>query len=230
MQCFSFTEQAVPFLRGVLDEDRDPVIPAPEGCDMSIVLGKEFTRQLTWGATTYPEMRDFKLGYIPHNRISGLSERERRVGVGVEMQLNTLVLKPAERHRSRRNKEQALVRVETAGGAGGKVKLTSNVFDEDLRGGRVIDTYRSFPSMGIQPLCTPEMLKRVNAGVEVLDLFILMNPGARFRIQRSGDLKDSAACGTDAKRFISVTWTGEELRPMNPFYEDRGAAGTFAAA
>lgn len=230
MQCFTFTEQAVPFLRGVLDEDRDPVIPTPEGCDMSIVLGKDFTQQLTRAAKDFPGMSGFRLGYNA-SRMRRLSERDRRVGVAVEMQLNTLILNPPDRRRPRRaHKEQALVRIETAGGVGGKVRLTSSVHDEELKSGRVVDNYHPFPSMGIQPLCNDEMLKRVNAGVEVLDLFVLMNPGARFRIQRSGDLKDSAVHGTDAKRYITVTWTGDELRPMKSFYEDRPAAGTFAAA
>lgn len=219
MQCFSFTEQAVPFLHGVLDEDRDPVIVQPEGCGVSIVLGKEFHQRLSRAATLFPTMKGFRLGYNA-TRAAHIPERERRVGVEVDIQADTLVLKPGRR---RRRFDSALVRIETAGGVNGKVWLSSSVHSEQMKGGRVVENYHPFPSMGIQPLCDAGTLERVNKGVEVLDLFVLLEPGARFRIHRTGSLEG-------AKRTISVYWTGEELYPNNPFYEDRAVGGVFAAA
>lgn len=224
MQCFSFAEQAVPFLRGMLDEEGDPVVLTPEGCGLPIILGEAFTQQISKAAqvaaTERVRFTNFRLGYNPSKRYP-MSEYERRIGVALEMEMNTLVLKPAPRYRKRRQ-EQALVRIETAGGDGGRVQLTSCVHDEEMKGARVVENYNQFPSMGIQPICTDETLQKVNGGVEVLDLFILMNPGSRFRIQRSGALGG-------AKRFINVSWTGDELRPMAPRYEDR-VVGNFAAA
>jgi len=228
MQCFSFAEQAVPFLRGVLDEERDPVIHTPEGCDTSIVLGKEFTERLSHAARTFPNMTGFRLGYNGGRssawRSRPLTELDRRVGVSVELSMNTIILKPATRTPGRgRRHEQALVRVVTFGGAGGKVRLTSSVHEEEMRGSRVTETYHPFPSMGVKPLCTDAMLQQVNEGVEHLDLFVLMNAGSRFRLERTGALEG-------AKKYINVSWTGEVLRPLHPAYENRGGVGAFVAA
>lgn len=222
MQCFSFTEQAVPYLRGVFDEHGNPVIPTPEGCSMPIQLGSVFTEMLTASARAIPGVRGFKVGYIPRRVVPHLSPRQRRVGVGITMppQMDAMVL-TTPGHRVRQ--EQALVRVETAAGVGGKVRLTSCAFDGAMKAGRVVDTYHAFPPTGVTALCTPDMLERIRGGVDYLDVFVLMNPGARFRIERSGALEG-------AKKYITVCWTGDDLRPSAPSYADLGGAGDFATA
>ncbi len=228
MQCFSFTEQGVPFLRGTICQDREPVIPTPEGCNVPIVLNRELTDCLSLIAKKESRLSGFRLGYN-NSCQKQLSEWERRVGIDADLVNNTLVVKPPQlfNRRNRRGlprKTDALVRLETASGVNGRVHLTSGQAEEDLNSyGEVVQRFHSFPPLGVTPLCTPEMLNSGREGVPFLDLFVLMNPGSRFRIARDGELEG-------CRRTMFVRWTGFELSPLDPAYEERAAGGVLLEA
>jgi hypothetical protein len=114
---------------------------------------------------------------------------------------NLLLLKsPAHGHRDR----QVLVHVITAGGVGGKAYLTANVLEEQMDRGWVRRRPRSFPPIGVQPFCTDEELARIREGVDILDVMLLMNPGANFCIRRTGNLEG-------AQPVLPVRWNGAWL-------------------
>jgi hypothetical protein len=95
--------------------------------------------------------------------------------------------------------DQALVHVATAGGVGGKAYLTANVLKETDNGDCISKRPSDFPSLGVQPLCTDEELARVRGGVDILDVVLLMRPGANFCVRRTGGLEG-------APPVLSVRW------------------------
>jgi hypothetical protein len=121
---------------------------------------------------------------------------------------NLMILKPPMPDED--DDDKALVHIATAGGVGGKAYLTANVLREaeDHRG-RVSKRPSEFPSLGVQPFCTEEELARVRDGVEILDIVLLMKPGANFCVRRTGGLEG-------APPVLSVRWNGKRLSIDNP--------------
>lgn len=107
------------------------------------------------------------------------------------------------------NSRQALVRLWT-NSPGGLVKLTSaGTKAVTLSHGKMVPSeWYPFPSFKMQALCNENVLKQVNEGVEQLDLFVLMDEGSRFRIERTGTLVD--ARGPIPPRMW-VHWNGRFL-------------------
>lgn len=106
-------------------------------------------------------------------------------------------------------KEQALVFIETHAGVGGRVFLTSLSYDEVMTRGRVRWQHRPFPPAGIQACATDAELERIRKGVPALNLVVVMNPGAGFRISRDGRLE-----GASPQLFVH--WNGERLWVRTP--------------
>jgi hypothetical protein len=101
----------------------------------------------------------------------------------------------------------ALVELHIRAGEGGKVRLTSDGFAPVLHEHQksVRREYRGFPDAGLEALVTEvDMLKAVNEGVELLQLFVKMCPGACFHIVRSGHLEG-------APSRMRVFWNGYQL-------------------
>jgi hypothetical protein len=198
MQCFSLTERVRPGI--IVNREEYPHIVAPEGCAVMVMLGQELTE-------FYEQLPPGIL-------------RLKRAEVGFEQ--GVMVLKPARGAPS----QQALVRVETMGGVEGKVTLTAEAYEEDLRQGRVKKLRHRFPPAGVLALCTDEQTKQHNTGCEVIDLFIVMNPGASFRIERTGQLTDQN--GESASPEMFIRWTGRALHAEVPRrfrpYDDRATA------
>jgi len=69
--------------------------------------------------------------------------------------------------------------------------------------------YFPFPSAGVHPFCSKEHIAQLGLGLEFLDVLLLMQPGAGFRIHRTGDLKDQH--GVRASPQIAVRWIGHDL-------------------
>lgn len=111
-----------------------------------------------------------------------------------------------------RKKFPALIRVGIAGGCGGVARLLANCFTDVVvqkNFDEVGRKYESFPSAGVHPFCTQEHVDRLKLGVEFLDVLLLLQPGAGFRIHRTGDLKDQH--GVKAGSQIAVRWVGHDL-------------------
>jgi hypothetical protein len=105
----------------------------------------------------------------------------------------------------------ALVRLNLSAGVQGRVSLTAaNERREWLIHKRVHKGYGRFPPVGVEVLGPAQgEVPSWDAGVEHLELAITMEPGAAFRILRSG-----RRCGLPRTSF--VTWTGSDLKVSPP--------------
>jgi len=193
MFLFSVTETVRPGIP--IDRDETPSINVPAGCSAIVMLGRAI-------ADTVERLPPG----VPWLKRAHVSLKE-----------GVLVLNP-EKHST---SAQALVHVGTAAGVRGKVFLRSSVRDEELVKGWVRPKHQVFPPVGVQPLCEQGVLEAVNTGVDMLDMLLIMNPGARFRIERTGRLEG-------ASPLIFVRWSGRENGlvaeyPRGFGYEDRPA-------
>lgn len=180
-----------------------PHITTPEGSSHRLLLAKEISEP----ADRVPKYLDYPL---------------RLEFAEMELGPDMLVLKrDNQRNRRHRRKVSALVRVHLAAGCGGNARLFANSFNEVVTGEsrreEVGRKYHHFPAPGVHPFCSKEQLKKVREGVEVLDVLMLMQPGAGFRIHRTGDLKDQYGEAESAQ--IAVRWTGYSLTARG--YDDR---------
>lgn len=95
--------------------------------------------------------------------------------------------------------EQALVRVETAAGEGGRVALLPRP-RTDYTKGDINRKYEEFPSNGVQFLGNAEDAAAAHRGLHPeMDTLVLLDSGGQFYIERTGDLDGAPAV------FV-VTW------------------------
>jgi hypothetical protein len=188
MYCYQITERVRHGLP-VMREEGFPVIPTPTGCPFRLLLADSM-------ATTIRE----------------LPEGELRIGVK-DGQVVPMDVEFSDKHilfkrRMYRSAKQALVRVETYAGMDGKVMLTASSFDNRMAGNqqnaRVRRVYKPFPDDGVVPLCTPNVVEEACKGVPFLDMFVMLYPGASFRIVRNGKLEG-------ASPWMQVNWNGYDL-------------------
>jgi hypothetical protein len=106
---------------------------------------------------------------------------------------------------SQRGEQQALVHLTQPAAPGGTIRLTASDFEWKDSG----RAYEPFPPHGVQPLCEEAHLEELGRGVEELDVFLVLSPGASFRIFRSGELE-----GLSSELF--VRWTRGELTVSSP--------------
>lgn len=204
MHCFEIGETVAKGL--LIQREPFPHITTPEGSSQRLLLSKELADAADRAvprAVMYPLLLEFAEMELQHGGVL-LLRRDGKCG----------------RKRAYRQKVSALIRVYIAAGEGGHARLLANSFDEICVGpkdevGRV---YHPYPAPGVHHFCTPERLKAVREGVEQLDVFMLMQPGAGFRIHRTGDLRDQD--GVAASSQISVRWTGYGM-PAVRGYDDR---------
>lgn len=215
MHCYSLTEQVMTGIVITRASDGYPHISTPEGCPFVLLLDK----QLTDVVERIPPAIEVTLA-------DGRTVTQSTAGplwldhADVGFEHGVFVLKTARVP----GPGQALVRIETAGGDGGRVFLTGNAYDERFIKGRVKWCYRPFPPTGVNPLVESTFLERLRfEGAEMLDLFVIMSPGASFRIWRTGRLEG-------ASPTLVVQWTGRTLhcRPTGG-YDARGPVA-FATA
>jgi hypothetical protein len=195
MHCFSLTEKVKSGI--VISREGGSHISDAEGSSLMMMLDKELTE------------------FVDHLP-PGIPRLHR---AAVEFQQGVMVLKKSRG----RLPPQALVRLETAGGDGGRVYITANAYDEELVKGRVVRKYRQFPPLGINSFTDQARLDKLFwEGAEILDLFLVMNPGASFRVFRDGRLEG-------ASPQMCVHWNGYDLWATLPRrYDER--AGLFAGA
>jgi hypothetical protein len=181
MELFEITEGIRSGIRIV--RDGEPHLHRPSGCPLDIRL---------------------------HPQLIGVIEEVDKEGPGLRLARATLDFAPNNLLLLKKAmpqgavQQQVLVYIGTAGGVGGKAYLTANVFEEQIDQGRVRKRPSSFPSLGVQALCTDEELARVRAGVDILDVIVILNPGANCCIRRSGALEG-------AHRLLTVRWNGAWL-------------------
>jgi hypothetical protein len=183
MRCFQVLEEVKAGIP-VVTREEEAYLPTPAGCSMRMLLE--------------PAITDF---------IKTLPEQKVRLDdMRVEFGDGYILFKGRKMYRNLRDK-QCLVHVVTAGGEGGKIRLTSNSYVAQLKGKRVPEVqraYNAFPDDGLITFCTPEELVRINDGVDYLDVLLVMHKGASFRIQRNGALEG-------ASPWMSIQWTGEGI-------------------
>ncbi len=202
MYLFSLTEQVRPGI--IVNRDDGASVTTPPFCSMILMLGQE--------------LADFVEKLPP-----GVPWLKRAAAT---FNANVLVLKP---ERGRTQQAQALVHIQTAGGAGGRVFMSSNVYTEKLERGAVVQQYEQFPPVGIEPLCKSEYADQLLfEGVEMLDLLVIMNPGSSFRLRRTGNLRDQH--GTQASPLMFVRWNGHDLRCTRPRKFDFASSQRFVEA
>jgi hypothetical protein len=199
MHCWSLGEKAK--LGIAINREEHPHITVPEGCPLMLMLDKELT--------------EFTERIPP-----GVATLER---AGIVFEHGVMVLKNLGNVASTR---QALVRIETAGGVNGKVRLTAEAYDDDMQHGEGKKLRHPFPPPGVEAICTDEWKNKYRKGVDILDLFVIMSPKTSFRIERDGQLE-----GASPEMF--VRWTGATLFAEVPRryrdYEERDT-GAFAVA
>lgn len=177
MFLFSLAETVRPGI--AIDRDEHPSICNPPGCSAIVLLSQAIT-----------DMVERLPPGVPWLKRANATIRE-----------GVLILEPFRGRGT--GVMQAIVHIGTAAGVRGKVFLRSSVRDEELVSGWVRPRHQLFPPVGVQPLCKPELLAELNKGVDMLDLLVMMNPGARFRIERTGKLEG-------ASPLMFVRWSGRE--------------------
>ena len=98
---------------------------------------------------------------------------------------------------------KALVHIETHAGTGGTADLTADAWTEEVSNGKVVRLWRPFPPPGVKIVYGGEVLT-TDDGVERLELIVVMDEQASFRITRTGDLQG-------ASPDIFVRWYGDNL-------------------
>jgi hypothetical protein len=103
-------------------------------------------------------------------------------------------------------REQALIRVETMAGVGGRVALLppvrGNPSDSD-----VARKYHRFPPRWVQFLGSEEDAAAAHSGLNhAMDVLVILDHGGRFRIERTGGLRDQV--GHRAPAIFNVRWDG----------------------
>lgn len=114
----------------------------------------------------------------------------------------------------KKNDRMALVRLDVRGGQGGLVTLTSGAYEDLLleKEQRVEKGFRLFPPVGVSIVEEEEAPDGISpwiVGAEHLELLIVMQHGACFRVHRTGNLKGLL-------RDLFVEWhayEGPKLRP-----------------
>ena len=116
---------------------------------------------------------------------------------------------------------QALVRFTARAPVNGVVRLLASAFDEDMESGEVVTRHKEFPGAGVQPLCSDDYVEMMRAGTDEVDVLLIMNRKASFRLERSG------ASLEGAPEWLTVRWTGRDVILRTPRQRD-AAAGAFA--
>lgn len=98
-----------------------------------------------------------------------------------------VLLGPAPTGDWQKQETRALVLVTTQAGVGGRIALTTNCYQEEMNGDRVVRVYGQFPSIGI------EVVGSINHSVNTehficYEALLVLRDGASFRIRRTGDL------------------------------------------
>lgn len=132
---------------------------------------------------------------------------EARVAFGKTHSLTTIEFEfgsPASR--------QALVRVTTMAGEGGRVALLPPL-RTNFEAGDVKRKYDLFPPPGVQFLGSVDDAEAAHLGTyPTMDALLLLNHGGQFRIERTGDLTDR-----DGEKFpetFDVRWDGKRRELM----------------
>jgi len=172
-----------------------PYLDTPHGCSHRLLLHKEVSDCAE------------RNNNGPYRPMVGFADME----LGKEL----LVLHTPRR---RGRKHSSLVRVRVAGGVGGVARLLANCYTEAVgKNEEVGRQYFPFPSAGVYAFCSEEHKAQLRLGLEFLDVLMLLQPGAGFRIHRTGNLKDQH--GVKAPSQLSVRWTGYTLSSKG--YDDR---------
>lgn len=188
MHLFEIGEEVEAGLR--VTRDPYPHFDTPTECDRRLLLWKGLSDMLAKSKDQRPQR--MKFAELEFAKDFLVFHRDRRKGM------------------TGGRKAPCLVRVRVAGGIGGVARLLANCFTEAIgKEEEVGRSYFSFPSAGVNPFCSEGYLVQLRTGLEFLDVMMLLQPGAGFRIHRTGDLRDQH--GVKADPQMSVRWTGWKL-------------------
>jgi hypothetical protein len=214
MHLFEVTEDVRPGLK-IIRGDGEPRIAVPDGCPFGMRLHNSIIDVIN-------EEED------PPDTVLRLTK------ASLDIRSEAVVLRPETGPEL-----TALVHVGTAGGVGGKAYMTGGVMQEKKERGWVRRQPSQFPPLGVQPFCTEDDLGRARTGMDILDVLLVMDPGAHFCINRTGDLDDTCRPGESAPRVLSIRWargrsgklelTCEQQRRWVPRHQLRTAAGALTA-
>jgi len=190
LYCFEVTENVNPGFTVVRGRGSKPYVVTPEGAPPM-----RLSRVLMEAIQRTPEGASLRYGARHRDGLTA-------VPMEIRMRQGAIELGKALHGRCTR----ALVRVATMAGFGGRITLTSDTFDRVFSDRSLIakKAYRPFPDVGIAPLCGQELLERMRQGVQSLEVLLLLERGAGFRIQRNGRLEGGAA-------QMFVRWDGQRL-------------------
>jgi hypothetical protein len=194
MRCFTVTDRPVSGL--YYDMNPVPALAACRGFDVQ--LDPEFATEIE--VLTHLAWDEGKLEWPSKWALKWATLNQLKGRVVLQKQSPDL----------RRKNLQALVRLDTAAGIGGTVRLTSCLREEVMVQGRVVLKDQVFPPLGVAPLCDEATVRALREGVpDGLNVYVMMNPGSAVRIHLSGRLEDHPAT-------LQVKWTGEDLLVMHP--------------
>ncbi len=180
----------------LVDRESTPSIQTPKGSLFGLVLTRTL-RDLFLEAPRY-----------------WCTLRQARVSVTTKH-----IVLDAEETEDTEKAHQALVRMTTASGVDGKVRLTAGSYNEREVNNWITRFYHPFPSAGVQAFCTTERLTELCEGTDALDVVLLMQPGSTIRVSRDGQLEGGF-------HELLVRWNGSRLNT----YARGGVCAGFADA
>ena len=218
-QVFQVTEEAVLGLPVVMRGR--PHIATPPGCPPvtldasveSLIRRGVQNQSVRYGVSLQP-VYDPAGGWLGYKKVPGHMIVEAR---DQQIVLGPCVGQPLD--------NKAFVHVATYAGVGGKIWALGDSYGhvETRRG--VERRYHPFPTLGIEPCCTPDILAAMQAGrgVEFMDFFMWMREGASCYLQRTGRLEGAAS-------RLAIRWSRGRLTVQPSGGYARGATAARAEA
>jgi hypothetical protein len=159
------------------------------------------------------ELGDDTLSFLKAHVPGDIPPLEQAVVVTDKVQGLTTIQLEGYRSVATCEREQALVRVETMAGVGGRVALLPPVRG-DVRDGDAALKYHRFPPRWVQFLGSEEDAAAAHSGLNhAMDALVILDRGGRFRIERTGGLRDQY--NHSAPSIFNVRWDGKNLH-MTP--------------
>ena len=203
MHLFTVTEKVVPGFRLRQGREVDPDTNTPSGPKLAhisqplysaVIITLEYEMAVclgTMGLWDNPEREPVLLtADVQFENARGLTSID--LGVTGESPY-------VDEDRAEPRTEQALVRVETAAGEGGRVAILPRP-RADFSNGDLKRKYEEFPPDGVQFLGSAADAAAAHQGLHPeMDALVLLNSGGQFYIERTGDLDGAPA-------IFVVTW------------------------
>ena len=143
----------------------------------------------------------------------GIDKIPEKYWVSIDQTMLDMTKEGVVLHRCHKDDGLALVILTIQPGKGGKVWLTQTDPTCRLERGRVKHgLFQLLPATGVDLLCEDTLARQIYAGdgLPVLDILLVMRPGAELRVSRSGNL--SGADGVVRPRELYLYWDHNRFR------------------